>query len=221
MSDFDQLGEALGEQLHAIVEDLHPSAELSAAVDALPSKRRARWAFLGRLSRRRIAIAVPVPIAGIVAAVLLLAGSGPGPSVAGGLVVLPSGSIRVTPTEIANPAAANASLRQHHIHNIVVVPMTASCAYHDWNYSLGGYTLGYQKKYGRTLGAMFLTPSTIPKGYTVVLAAKQVTRESVLTAASRFRGRKLPTCASSHGTGPVLRLGDTLPANRAKLKKSK
>jgi hypothetical protein len=220
MSDFDQLGEALREQLHAIVEELHPSAELSAAVDALPSKRRVRWAFLARLSRKRIAIAVPVPIAGIAAAaVLLFAGSGPSSSLAGRIVVLPNGSIRVTPTEIADPAAANAVLRQHHIHNIVVVPMTASCPYHDWNYSLGGYTVGVQKKYGHTLGAMFLTPSTIPNGYTVVLAAKRVTRNSVLSAVSRFRGAELPTCASSHGTG--IGIDGVLPPKSTRATKSK
>ena len=78
MSDFEQFGEVLRQQLHAIVEDLHPSAELSAAVDALATQRRARSALLGRLNRKRIAIAVPVPIAGIAAAaVLLFAGSGP------------------------------------------------------------------------------------------------------------------------------------------------
>jgi len=183
MSEFDRLGEALREQLHAIVEDLQPSAELSAAVDALPSARPARPGFLGRLSRRRIAIAVPVPIAGMVAAaVLLFAGSGPSSSVAGGIVVLPNGSIRVSPTEIANPAAANAVLRRHHIHNVVVVPMTASCPDQDWTYTLDGYTVGVRNKYGRTLGAMFLTPSTVPKGSTVVFAAKRANRKMGITA---------------------------------------
>jgi hypothetical protein len=206
MSDFDQLGEALREQLHAIAEDLHPSAELSAAVDALPSKRRARWAFLGRLSRKRIAIAVPVPIAGIAAAaILLFAGSGT-PSNAGGLVVLPSGSIQVFPAELSDPASANAVLRRHHIDNIVVVPMTPVCRYQDWSYMLQRDLL-----HGRTEGSMFLTPSTGTKGYTTVIAVKQLTREWDLEALNRFRGGKLPTCASSHGPGA--RMGVNVPAS--------
>jgi hypothetical protein len=216
MSDFDQLGEALREQLHAIVEDLHPSAELSAAVDALPSKRRARWAFLGRLSRKRIAIAVPVPIAGIaVAAVLLFAGSGT-PSIAGGIVVLPSGSIQVFPAELSDPAVANAVLRRHHIDSIVVVPMMPACRYHDWS-----YTLGKDLVDGRTAGSEFLTPNTGTKGYTVVIAVKQLTRDYELEAVNRFRGGKLPTCASSHGTG--LGMGINVPASviRAEDGKSK
>jgi hypothetical protein len=209
MSDFDQLGEALREELHAVVEDLHPSAELSAAVDALPSKPRARWAFLGRLSRKRIAIAVPVPIAAIAAgAVLLFAGSG-APSIAGGIVVLPKGSIQVFPAELGDPAVGNAVLRRHHIHNIVVVPMTAACRYQDWSYMLGKDLVR-----GRTAGSSFLTPSTAAKGYTIVIAAKQLTRDWELEAVNRFKGGKLPTCASSHGTGAGM--GINVPANVVK-----
>ena len=194
MSDFDQLGEGLRERLHAIVEDLQPSTELSAAVDAFPTQRRGRWGWLGRLSRKRIAIAVPVPIAGLVAAaVLLFAGSGPSSSIAGGIVVLPSGSIQVFPAELGDAKAANAVLRRHHIHNIVIVPMTAACRDLDWSYMLRHDVVG-----GLTAGSMFLTPSTSAKGYVTVLASKQLTRGTELVAENRFRG-KLPTCASSKG----------------------
>lgn len=216
MSDFDQLGEALREQLHAVVEDLHPTAELSAAVDALPTQRRTRWSFLGRLSKKRLAIAVPVPIAAVAAgAVLLFAGSG-GSSIAGGIVVLPKGSIQVFPSQLGDPAVGNAVLRRNQIHNMVVVPMTATCRYHDWSYILGKDLI-----HGRYSGSMFLTPSTASKGYTIVIAAKQLTRNYVLTAVNRFKGGKLPTCASSHGTG--LGMGTNIPANviRAENGKSK
>jgi hypothetical protein len=207
MSDFDQLGETLREQLHAIVEDLHPSGELSAAVDAIRSQPRARWAFLGRLNRKRIAIAVPVPIAAIAAgAVLLFASSGPSASLAGGIKWLPKGSIQVFPAQLGDPTVANTALRRHHIVNIVVVPMTASCAYHDWSYSLAK-----DKVRGLYAGSIFLTPRTIAKGYTVVLASKQLTPDYELSAVNRFRGGKLPTCASSHGTGAGM--GINVPAS--------
>jgi hypothetical protein len=216
MSDFAHLGDALREQLHASVGDLHPSAKLSAAVDAIPSAPHARWSFLGRLSLpKRIAVAIPVPVAGIaVAAVLLLGSSGTAPSIAGGIVALPNGSIQVFPKELSDAAVANRVLRRHHINNIVVVPMNAACRYHDWNYSLG-----YDKVGGLNTTSIFLTPRTITKGYTVVIAAKQRTADSVLTAVHRFRGGKLPTCASSHGTG--LGMGDVLPRNIEKFKDRK
>lgn len=217
MSDFEQLGEVLREQLHAIVEDLEPSAELSAAVDALPTRHRSRWAFLGRLSRKRIAIAVPVPIAAIAAgALLLFAGSG-GTSIAGGIVVLPKGSIQVFPAQLGDPAAGNGVLRRHHIYNIVVVPMTAACRFHDWSYMLDKDLI-----HGRYSGSMFLTPSTGAKGYSIEIAAKQLTRNWVLTAVGRFKGGKLPTCASSHATGAAA-TGPYVPANviRAEDGKSK
>jgi anti-sigma factor RsiW len=212
MSEFDQLGEALREQLQTIVEDMHPSAELSAAVDALASAPRTRGPLRQRLSRRRrIAIAVPVPIAALAgAAVLLFGTSGVSSSIAGGIVVLRNGQVRITSTEISEPAVANALLARHHIHNIVVVPMTAACPNRQFSYLLGIEPNGPNRAPLDTL-----TPNSGTSGYTIVVAASQKTHTSVLTAFGRFKGT-IPTCASSHGTG--LGLGLTVPGNIKKLK---
>lgn len=199
MSDFEHNGEELREQLHAIVEDLHPSAELAAAVNAFPSAHRGRRGGRRRLPKpNRIAIAMPVPIAGIAAAaVLLFAAVGPSSSIAGGIIVLRNGAIRVTPALITDTKAANAVLRRHHVYNIVFVPMTASCPYQNWSYERDPLPDGVQR-------APFemVTPATSKRGSTTVMSAElQGHGRYVLNAAARFRGHKLPTCASPTGPG--------------------
>lgn len=207
MSDFDQLGAGLREQLHACVADLQPSARLFAAVDALPSAPRSRWAFRGRLSRRRLTFAVPIPIAAIAAgAVVLFGSSGVSTSVAGGIIVLRDGAVRITPTETNDPAAANALLRRHHIHDIVAVPMTASCTNHN-----ATYMLGYEPNGPGRAPLETLTPNSGTAGYTTVIGSKQISRHNELTAIGRFKGT-IPACVSSHGTG--LGFGNALPGNR-------
>jgi predicted nuclease with RNAse H fold len=207
VSDFDHLGEQLRERLHASVEDLHPSAELLATVDALPTSAPRARRFSLRRPSRRIAVSVPVPLAALAAgAVLLFGSSGVSSSIAHGIVVLRNGAIRITPVLTNDPSAANALLRRHHIHNIVDVPMTASCHTH-----LGmTYLLGYDRDGLNRAPLETLTPSTSARGYTIVIASKEVAHDSELMAVGRFRG-KLPTCVSSHGTGPGM--GDALPVN--------
>jgi hypothetical protein len=208
MSESDQLGEALRERLHAHVEDVKPSAELMATVDAIPSAHTpARRRVLERLKHRRIALAVPLPIAALAAvAVIVFGASDATTSPAGAIRVLPNGEVRMMLSQLQDVAAANAELRRHHIHNMVVVPMTASCPYHDWT-----YTAGFLNPSPVTM----LLPREIAPGYTVVLAAKDVGHGVLVDAFNRFKGH-LPTCASSHGTGPGM--GDFLPSNRKKSK---
>lgn len=193
MSEFEYLGEELRQQLHGVVADVTPSAELMAQVDAIPSAHRSgvRKAF-ERLSPRRLALAVPLPVAAIVAGVVLLFGGGAAPSSAGLVTVLPNGEVRLDPTELSNAVVANAILRRHHIHNIVVVPMDASCKDRDWTYIAGT---------ARPASKTLLTPRTGSAAYVSVIAAKQVAADEILTAINRFRGRRLPTCASTRGWG--------------------
>lgn len=196
MSEFEYLGEELREQLHALVADVGPSAQLMAQVDAIPSAHGSRVRrALDRLSPRRLALAVPLPIAAIVTAVVLLFGGGAAPSSAGLVTVLPDGEVRLNPTQLGNAAVANAILRRHHIHNIVVVPMNASCTDRNWTYIAGT---------ARPASNTLLTPKTGAAGYVAVIAAKQVASDEILTAINRFRGGRLPTCASTHGWGVAM-----------------
>ena len=201
MSDLEHLGDALREQLHALVADMNPSTELIASVDALPEShaRRGLRPKLGWLSRRRFAVALPVPVAAIAAAVVLLVGaSGPTTTGASAIKALPNGDIQVALAQLSAVTAVNAELRRHHIHNMVVVPMTASCPNRNMTYTAGGLNPA----------VITLTPRTIAPGWTVVLAAKQIGPDTMLTAFGRFKGR-IPRCASSHGTGPGM--GDLNP----------
>ena len=192
MSEFEHLGDRLREQLHALVEDVSPSEKLLTAVDALAAGRRSRLiGALQRLSPRRIALLVSVPGAAAAAAIVLLFSSGPAPSVAGVVTVLPNGDVRVLISQIIGVTSANAELRQHHITNMRVVPMTATCPYQNWTYLRGAIS---------PAPLTTLTPRTIPRGFTVELAAKQVGRNDLVSAIGRFEG-KLPTCASSRGHG--------------------
>lgn len=213
MSEFDHLGQELREELHALVDDLSPSVELMAKVDAIPSGRGA-LGVLGRLGRRprRIAFAIPVPIAAIVAAaVFLFGGSSNTPSYAGAILVLPNGEVRVSINQIVNVASANAELRAHGIHNMVVRPMSASCPEHPSMSYLGGALVPAPR--------ITLTPRTAPRGWTIVLAAKQIGPNLIEQAIGRFRGR-LPKCVSSHGSGPGLGNWQPTKADKANYKKT-
>jgi hypothetical protein len=208
MSEFDQLGEALRKRLHAHVEDVQPSAELMAAVDAIPSAHTPTWRrVLERLRRRRIALALPLPVAALAAtAVIVFGASDVATSPAGAIRVLPNGELRIMLNQLTDVAAVNAELRRHHIHNIVVIPMTASCPDRNWTYVSGYLNPG--------LAVTMLSPKEIAPGYTVVLAAKDVGGGVVVEASSRLKGGRLPACASSHGTG----VGMSVPAKPNKSK---
>lgn len=197
MSEFDHLGEELRRRLHTVMEDLNPSPELIAKVDAIPSGRGALGP-LGRLGRlpRRIAVALPVPVAALIAAaVFLFGGSGVTPSYARAIVLLPNGDIRVTVSQIFNVTSANDELRAYHIHNMVVRPMSASCPDHP--------PMSYSGAFLTPAPRITFTPRTVARGFTIVIAAERIGHGMLKEAIGRFRG-PLPKCISSHGTGPGL-----------------
>jgi hypothetical protein len=207
MSDLEQLADKLREQLRALVEDVTPSPELLARVDAIRSTRRARLRrALGRVRGRRLAFAVPLPVAAlVVAAAFVFGGTDVAPSYAHAFLVLPDGEVRVTITEIVNVASANAELRAHHVHNMVVRPMSASCPSHP--------SMSYTGEAEVPAPRITLTPRTVTRGWTIVIAAEQIGANKIETAVGRFTGR-LPKCVSSHGTGPGL--GNWEPSKAAK-----
>ena len=211
MSEFDRLTEDLRRRLHAAVEDLNPSPELKAGVDGIPSGRGAHGP-LGRLGRRPrlVAFALPVPIAAIVvAAVFLLGGSGVSPASAGAILVLPNGEVRVSIGQIMDVASANAELRGHHIHNMVIRPMSASCPASS-SMSYAGVALVPAPR-------ITLTPRTVARGWTIVIAAEKIGPNKIIQAIGRFRGR-LPRCISSRGTGPGLGNWQPTKADKANYK---
>jgi hypothetical protein len=195
MSDFERFSEELRQQMHAAVDDLHPSPKLVANVDAIPSGRGA-IGLLGRLGRnpRRIALALPVPIAAIiVAAMALFGGSGVVTSYADAFRVLPNGDIRVTISELVKVTAANRELREHHISSIVVRPMSDSCPERP--------SMTYITTTLIPAPKITLTPRTIERGWTTVLADTQTGPNKIVEAIGRFKGR-VPKCVSLHGPGP-------------------
>lgn len=193
MSEHDHLGVALSEQLHAAVADLNPSPELLASVAAIPGAA-SRPRMRDRLTRRTAALAIPVPVAALAAAVVaILSGANPTPSLGTGVTVLPGGAVRMRDSLLRNAAGANAALRSHHVHNIVIVPMTATCPDRDWTYSASKVP---------PFTAMLFTPRTIPKGHVSVIAEALVSPGEIVQAGSLFRRtERLPTCASTHGWG--------------------
>lgn len=205
----DELGEALRAKMQALTEDLTPSAELIRRVDAIPDGKRSGWRrLMPRRLRPRIFVVVPVPVAALaVLAVIVFGGSDTKLSYGSAMTVLPNGEIRVTIQELMDPKVANADLRRHHIHGFVVVPMAASCSKSNLSY-FGGLL--------KPPPIIYL-PRTVPGGGTTVLAAKKIGSNLYETASGRFRAH-VPTCVSSHGTGPGLGNWEPTKANRSKSK---
>lgn len=194
MSEIDHLSDVLRERLHALVADIKPSDELMSSVAAIPATH-GRRGLLRRLRRRRIAIAVPVPIAAIAtAAVLMLGGATPTASLGSGITWLPNGDMRLPDSTLEHPAAANADIRRHHVHNFVVVPMTASCPDRDFSYTAGYVT-------PPNWPVNLIIPKGQQKGWIVVQSGTLLGRHEDLTAAGRFRPGHVPRCASTHGWG--------------------
>lgn len=197
MSELDHLGGALREQLHALVADLSPSAELWASVDAIPSAE-SRPRFRDRLTRRRIAFTVPLPIAAAVTAALLaFGGAAPTASLGSGITWLPNGEMRLPDNVLQHPVQANADIRRHHIRNLVIVPMTASCPARDYTYVAGYVTPPHWP-------VNLIQPKGMQKGWIVVQSGAFIGRHEDLIAAGRFRPGHVPRCASTHGWGPAM-----------------
>ncbi len=158
--------------------------------------------------------AVPVSIIAIVAAaVTLFGGSNVTPSYAGAILVLPNGEVRVTISQIMDVASANIELRGHHIHNMVVRPMSAACTEHP---SMSWLPAGAAKV---PAPRITLTPRTAARGWTIVIAAEQIGPNLIEQAIGRFRG-PLPKCISSHGSGPGLGNWEPTKADKANYKKT-
>lgn len=191
MSNTDHLGDALREQLHALVAEVKPSTELWASVDAIPeTERRFRWR--DRLTWRRLAVTVPVPVAAAVAAVLAFGGATPTASLGTRITWLPNGQVRMPDVDVARVGFANSVLRRAHFPE-TVIPMTDSCRDRDWSYSA---------EYIHPTIVNLYIPSKELKRWVVLEAAEQVGPNELMMAVGRFRrGSHLPTCASSHGWG--------------------
>ena len=189
MREYQVLGDALRERLHALVADVNPSADLSERVDAIPSARASVWQrALDRVRRRRILLVVPVPLAAIAATLVAILGGSPAPTTAGGIMRLPNGFVSVSTEAMMNVAAANAELRHYGIHNIVVVPMTASCP------RQAGISYIESKRYPEQ--PIRFDPTVLRRGWTSIVAAKVVGRNLLLIASDQFKGH-VPNCISS------------------------
>jgi hypothetical protein len=207
----DELGAALGERLQEGVRDVSPSGDLLAALEKIADARGSRSPrSLTRRLRGRILIAVPVPVAALIAAaVLILSGSQAAPSYA--VTLEPDGSVHVTINQITGVAAANARLRQLSIHTIVVVPMSATCTSHP--------DLSYMGVAKRPAPDVRLIPTRLPPDTTIILAAEQIGPNKVEMAFGRITGGA-PPCVSSRGTGPGLGNWKPSAADRAATKPS-
>ncbi len=207
----DELGAALGERLREMVRDVIPSADLLARVENVATARGSRSpGALTRRLRARLLIAIPVPVAALIAAaVVILSGSQAAPSYA--VTLKPDGSVEVTINEITGVAAANARLHQLGIRTIVVVPMSATCMIHP--------ELSYMGVAKRPAPSVHLTPTKLPPDTKIILGAEQIGPNKVEMAFGRVKGRT-PVCVSSHGTGPGLGNWKPSAAERAASKPS-
>lgn len=195
MSEFEQLGAALREQLHALVADVQPSAELLRGVEELGDepgrpRRRARVPW----PRGRRLIALPLPIAAIAAVLaVLVGGSAAPPSLA--VTVRSDGSVFVTINKITGVGPANAQLHSQGIRNVVVVAMSPACRVH--------FGMSYLATTARPAPTIGLTRHRPPHGVRVVIAALRIGPNKIEMAFGRTRGA-IPACVTSHGIGPGL-----------------
>jgi hypothetical protein len=184
----DELGVALHDALVTLVSTIEPSHTLMKRVLGEPQPVRATW--LAHSLRRRL-IAIPVAlVAGLVAAILFLTGSGVTPSFA--VTRYSDGSVVITLHDLTGVTGANARLRQLGV-RAVVVPITSTCTTKaDLTY------IGVAEHPGPSTR---LIPSEIPAGTTVLLAASQIGANKIEMAIGRVRGTP-PSCVAPGTTGP-------------------
>jgi hypothetical protein len=106
---------------------------------------------------------------------------------------------------------ANAELRRLHIHNMFVVPMSASCPLHT--------SMSYMAALLVPAPRIKLTPQTIARGWTVIIASEPIGHNRVEQAFGRFHHHYVPRCVSSHGVGPGLGHWQPTKADYANYKK--
>lgn len=203
LSEDDVLGAALGERLHELVADIHPSPALLMRLEAEIAPSRAH----GRLPspRRWRLLALPLPAAALAAAVLIaVGGSTAVPSIA--VAVESSGAVYVTINKVTGVGPANAELRSQGMRSVVVVPMSPSCPDH-----VGMSYMATDKHPAPTIG---LTRHRLPAGVRVIIAALQIGPNKIELAFGRIHGAP-PACVSSRGSGPGL--GDWKPSRADKV----
>jgi hypothetical protein len=186
----DELGLALRNALGALVGSIEPSNTLFERVLGEPQPvRSTRFA---RSPHRRF-IAIPTAlIAGLVAAIVFLTGSGVTPSFA--VTSQSDGSVVITIDDLTGVTGANARLSQLGV-RAVVVPISAGCTTKvDLTY------IGINE---RPEPRARLIPSEIPVGTTVVLAATQLGANQIEMAIGRVTGTP-PSCVAPGTAGPGL-----------------
>lgn len=191
MSELEDLSGTLRAQLHALVIDLNPSDELWTRIEAIPDTE-VRPRLRRRLTRRRLALTLPLPIAAITAsAAFIFGGAAPSASFGSGVTWLPNGDVTIQQIVLTHPARANAVLRRAHF-PAVVIPMTASCPYHHFSYNLEPVHPSAVGFYSRA--------RKIDRNYVAVQAAKVVAPNKLLVAGlARVPVGHVPPCASSRG----------------------
>lgn len=191
MPDDAVLAGTLRSAMCALTADIEPSQRLLAEIAAL-GQQRGPW-LAGRLPAalrrraRRFLILVPVPLAGLIAGLLVLfTGATGAPSA---FALLGNHSIRVTIAELIGVRAANAQLRRLGVSAIAVVPMSAGCPLHPSVTYMVPARLKPPPK-------ITLTPRSAAAGRTIVLAAAKLTHDTVQIAVGRFRHNRIPRCVS-------------------------
>jgi hypothetical protein len=202
----EELGEALRSEMRALTDKLHPSARLIEQVQAIETRRRSRLSRWLSVPRRRVMIAIPVPAVAVIATVIVLF-SGSTAAISA-ITLLNNGNIRVTIGQLMGVKSADAELQSLGIHNMVVVPMSASCPLHpSMSYFAGGLIPAPK---------ITLTPEKVSSAWTIVIAAEKIGPDKVENAIGRFRHHNVPRCVTSHGVGPGLGHWEPTKADRIK-----
>jgi len=203
MLNEDELGEALRESLQVLVRDVEPSVALWNWVNAqTPDDRPTTRSHLPMhlpAGRRVLAIAVLLIAMVVATGVIILARSSVTPSYA--VTLNAGGAVEITMRDVAAVADANAELRALGVHSIVIVPMTDACS----SKVSVTYIAGGGGSDGKSPPTVRLVPKGIPHGTTVIVAAQQLTPNTVEEALGRVVGPPPPCVAvgsSGVGLGP-------------------
>jgi hypothetical protein len=178
-----QLAEALRRELQSLAADAVPSPELMDRLMPRPSR-----------GRRQLWWAVPAAaLAGLLlVAVFATSGVQPSPAFA---FTIPSGkSVRVTLQQITAIRPANARLRR--LGRVRAIAMTDSC-------KTATAGLNYAEVEERPTPRISLVRPPSNSSSTLIVAAKRVGVNRIVLAIGTVTGM-LPSCVSSHGSGPGL-----------------
>jgi len=206
--DYDRLGTALSEKLHARCGHVEPTPAFEARLERELATARAERAAS---HRRRWALGAVLPsVAAGAAAILLFVASDSSPAFA--VTRGTDGIVTITLNDITGVSGANTKLRDLGVNNVVVVPITADCTTQ--------IAMSYIGTGSAADSPVTLTPGGMPAGTTVVLAADQTSQGQIEEAVGKVSG-SAPTCvepapAGGNGapTGPVTPHA-TAPTNTA------